>query len=233
MINWNLNYSFAAAEEDFKKLEVKAEGITPININDEWMKLRNKLIEARDKVFDEHNYDEASNLAYDFDIHYGVELYSILNAEDGFEMRQACDDNIWRYLSIRVIPDIVHSRFGLKEEHFFKKPNRVWLKSIWWYIYLAWSGNKEETLELIKKNSTDTIMNMAERPGLGYYTDVYHEILVQYKEINEKLGNRDVFREVLKLNTVRLMTVSPELIEGGIPAYVKSLFDAVEGSRIK
>ncbi|MBS4915154.1 hypothetical protein BTI74_05885 [Lactobacillus delbrueckii subsp. bulgaricus] len=228
-INWNINYGIASAAEDFQKLQVEAEDIMPINLSDDWLELREKLISARDEVFGKYGFDFAKKLEYSFDVLYGLKVYQILNKKIGFNLRQAGDDNIWRFLSVRVIPDIVHSRFGLNEDHFFRLNRRIWLKTIWWYIHLGWTGDEEGTWDLLKQNTTDTILQLVERPGLGYYSAVDHEILVQYKEYRDaKVVNAtDIFREVLKLNVAKLPTTSPELIEGGIPVYVKSLFEAV------
>ena len=38
------------------------------------------------------------------------------------------NDDLWRYVSIKIIPDIVHSRWGFNEDHFFKTSRRIWLK---------------------------------------------------------------------------------------------------------
>src|SRR5699024_11798367 len=102
-------------------------------------------------------------------------------------------------------------------------PRRIWLKTIWWYIHLSWYKNKSETYDILKDNSTDTILQLVERPSLGYYIDLYREIMYQYY----KTGNsdRDLFRRVLKLNTARIVSTSPELLDGGLVIYVAKLFE--------
>ena len=222
--DWNLpTYTIAKAKSDFESLQVQDKKVTPINVSGVWADLRKELIQARDEVFDNNHFDPADKLGYKFDIEFGFKLHKILCEEIGFNNRVASDNGIWRYLSIKVIPDIVHSRHGMEEDYFYKKPRRVWLSVIWWYIYLSWTENEERTREIIENNTTDTIMNLVERPGLGYYVDVYREIMRQYQMHND--SDRGLFRRVLKLNTARLLTVTPELIPGGIEAYVKELFD--------
>ncbi|KRL92587.1 hypothetical protein [Limosilactobacillus ingluviei] len=224
-INWNaVSYSIPKAKQDFESLVVKDKMITPINPSPEWLPLREELIRARDEIFEKNGLDVASTLGYEFDVDYGFKLYEILNDQIGFTNRAASSNDVWRYLSLRVIPDIVHARIGFeeKQDHYYALPRRVWLSTIWWYIHLSWAGSEEATRELLATNSTDTIMNLVERPGRGYYVDVYREIMKQYKGHT----SRDLFRRVLKLNTARLITTSPELVAGGIEQYVHDLFES-------
>ena len=50
--------------------------------------------------------------------------------------------------------------------------------------------------------------------------------MLQYSTFEDK--SRDLFRRVLKLNTARLLTISPELVEGGLQGYVSDLFETVQ-----
>lgn len=228
---WNdVNYGQAQAKNDYERLEINDRNVEPIDFrNDpqaaEWEALRKQLIDARDEVFEERGYDNAEKLDYDFDVAYGFKLYEILNENVGFNNREASNNDFWNWLSVRVIPDVVHSRWGNSPEHYFQRPTRTWLKVIWWYIHICWDGSEEATYELIKNNTTDTIQGLIERPGIGYYVDVYHEIMKRYKDYQD----RNLFRRVMKLNTARLMTTSPELVDGGIEAYVEDLFKKASG----
>ncbi|MDT2830254.1 DUF6339 family protein [Vagococcus carniphilus] len=229
MTDWNnIQYDIGVANNDFRKLEITSTSIMPISINSEMMAIRDKMIEARDYIYEENNFDYSDKLDYKFDLLFGLKLYSILSEEDNFTTRVASNDDIWRYLSIRVIPDIVHARWQFNEEHFYKTPRRIWLKTLWWYIHLSWMGNENDTYKVLQKNSTDTILQLVERPGIGYYTMVYRELMAQYAEHNDT--SRVLFRQVLKLNTARLLTISPELYDGGIKAYVTDLFNSIEGN---
>ena len=55
---------------------------------------------------------------YTFDLLFAIKLYEILGTNNTFCNRVASDDDIWRFLSIRVIPDIVHSRWGMNETRY-------------------------------------------------------------------------------------------------------------------
>src|SRR5699024_3683962 len=113
MIQWNsFSYSMSESENDFNNLELKVKSVEPIDPREDFLELRKLLIDARDKVFEKNGFDFSNNLTYDFDLLYGLELYQVLNKDIGFNQRVASNDDIWRYLSIRVIPDVVHSRWG-------------------------------------------------------------------------------------------------------------------------
>ncbi|WP_413367299.1 hypothetical protein [Lysinibacillus sp. 3P01SB] len=228
MIRWeNINYDIGAATRDFNKLEVKPQSIEPINPKEEFKPLRDQLIQARNLIFEEYNLDGANKLDYHFDLLFGLKLYQILNLEIDFSNRIAANDDVWRYLSICVIPDVVHSRWQLNEDHFYKIPRRIWLKTIWWYINLSWKGNESSTYNILKDNTTDTILQLVERPGIGYYQDLYRAIMDEYAKHED--SSRNLFRQILKLNTARLLTTSPELVDGGIKAYTADLFETVLG----
>ena len=227
MINWeSIIYDITKAGKDFERLQVKSTSVEPINPRNEFIELRQKLIKARDDIFEAYNLDKVNKLEYSFDLLFGLEVYEILKEDIGFTNRVATNDDVWRYLSVCVIPDIVHSRWSLNADHFYKISRRIWMKTIWWYIHLSWRGNKEDTYEILKDNSTDTILQLVERPGIGYYTEMYRELMLQYTNYEDK--SRNLFRMVLKLNTARLLTISPELVEGGIPGYVSSLFETAK-----
>lgn len=223
-LDWEKQYTARKAKQDFEKLSVDAKEVSPIELSPEWQELREKLLLLRDEVFEEYNLDVADSLGYVFDIAYGLRCYELLNEKIGFTSRVASGDDIWRYLSIRVIPDVVHARHGLNKDYYYANGRRIWLKSIWWYINLSWCGSPSKTFEIIEGNSTDTIMQVVERPGLGYYIEVYRAIMRKYKNYND----RALFRRIFKLNTARLLTTSPELVEGGIEGYVNELFKAAE-----
>ncbi|MFL0504199.1 hypothetical protein ACH0B5_00500 [Ureibacillus sp. 179-F W5.1 NHS] len=229
MINWeNINYDVNKASMDFNKLVVHSTSIEPINPKAEFIKLRNLLIQARDEIFEEHDLDGANKLDYQFDLLFGLKIFEILNESIGFTNRVATNDDVWRYLSVCVVPDIVHSRWSLNADHFYRISRRIWLKTIWWYINLSWRGNINDTYEILKDNTTDTILQLVERPGIGYYTELYRELMMQYSHHEDT--SRDLFRRVLKLNTARLLTTSPELVDGGIEGYVNDLFNTAKES---
>ena len=105
---------------------------------------------------------------------------------------------------------------------FYQTSRRIWLKTIWWYIHLSWQNSIDETYKILIGNTTDTILQLVERPGLGYNVELFREIMKQYANYSD--SSRNLFRTVLKLNTAKILTTSPELVDGGIEKYVDSLF---------
>mgnify|MGYP004576045169 CR=1 FL=1 len=221
-INWEqIVYDYSKATTDLEMLDFSRVE-SNMSLPNSFHNLREQLIEARDEIFDSKDFDKVEKLSYEFDLEFGLKLYEILNLGFDFTNRVASNDTIWRYLSIKVIPDIVHSRWGLNNVRYLTS-RRIWLKNIWWYIHLSWAGSVRETYEILKDNNTDTVMQLVERPGLGYYTDLYREIMRQYASRGNK--NRLLFRNVLKLNTALLPMTYPELMDGGIEQYVSYLFN--------
>jgi hypothetical protein len=179
--------------------------------------------------------DYASNLAaalgqyssYKFDLNFAIKLYDVLSIQHGLDPRSASDDGIWRYLSIHIIPDLVEQRWGLHEGRFWKDSRRIWLKTLWWYIYLSWQGDLDATFKALQSNTTDEIVQLVERSGpLGYRIELCREIMAYYGQMDDQLKKRTnkLFRRVMKLNTARSKVVEPSLGIGGEQAYAKELF---------
>ena len=226
MLNWEqINYDITKSEIEYNSLNNMNPATIASNLNSEFKRIRELLIQSGDDIFDEWHLDTAENLGYDFDLLFAIRLYDILGLNNNFSNRAASNDEIWRFLSIRVIPDIVHSRWGMNEARYMTS-RRIWLKNLWWYIHLSWNGDTERTYEILKNNTTDTVLQLVERPGVGYYVSLYREIMLRYSCINDP--SRTLFRKVLKLNTALLPVTYPELISGGIKEYVSYLFRKVQ-----
>lgn len=203
--------------------------VPEIHLSPRESELRDALVSAFNDVLSYLQIDkeDISRKSYQFDMEYGIKIYRILDIESNFTLRQAANLDIWRYLSIKVIPDIVYYRWGLHEGRFWKEPRRIWLKTIWWYIYLSWQGNEADTAEVLKDNTTDEIVQLVERAGsLGYRVNLTREIIKIYGTLSkeEKGRNNMIFRKVMKLNTARVKTIEPELHPLGHETYVKELF---------
>ena len=206
------------------------------DIGREWLDMRAELTAFY------NTYSKSRGLEFDryyLDVHMGLALSEYLRQRD-FTLRQAADDGMWRFFSLRVVPDLVARRWPRDTgEHYYSRPTRNWLRSIWWYVYLSWQGDAGSTEKVLGSPnfSTDTILNLEERTGRkGTYVEVYRQIMSIYsripadrlKDINARLGGADrhttLFRAVMKLNTARCLSVEPSLYPGGTKEYVKSLF---------
>ncbi len=174
---------------------------------------------------------------YYYDSHMGIMLYDYLCNLPGFNMRTAANDDFWRYMSVKVVPDVVSERWGKdNESHFWSKPARIWLRSIWWYVHLSWQGDVSTTAEVLEKScfTTDTILNLEERTGRkGTFVEVYRYIMYYYSRVPQivlddynksKTNKEDLFRVIMKLNTAKVMVINPALYLGGEKEYVRSLF---------
>ena len=225
MIDWEqINYDISKATRDYDDLNISKENPSK-KLSGDMQNLRQKITGARDELYDKYNLDAVDKLGYDFDLRFGLKLYSILSEEVGFTNRTAANDDVWRYLSIKVVPDIVHSRWGKNEVRSLTS-RRIWLKNLWWYVHLSWSGNSDVTYKLLENNTTDTVVQLVERPGIGYYTELYRELMKQYANIDD--SSRNIFRRALKLNTALLPVTYPELMDGGIEAYIAYIFSKVQ-----
>ena len=208
-------------------------------INDEYKQLRIDIQTINKKVREEINNSNSINkVDYYLDYRIGLLIYEYFSNQVGFSMRVAADDGFWRFLSVKIVPDVVAQRWGKdNDSHFWSKPSRIWFRSLWWYVHLAWQGTIESTEKVLssKHFSTDTILNLEERTGRnGTYVETYRKILLYYSKVPENelkkskrgKGNNsdDIFRTVMKLNTAKMMVMDPSLFMGGEEAYAKSLF---------
>ncbi|MBP3966253.1 hypothetical protein [Paenibacillus lignilyticus] len=165
---------------------------------------------------------------YEFDLLFGIKLYEVLTKEFKMNPRLASNDGIWRYLSIKVIPDIVALRWGNNPDRFWKKNWRIWLKILWWYIYLSWQGDTEKTFKVLENNTSDEISQLVERSGSsGYRVELCREIMSYYSfiAVDKQKRNQKIFKRAMKLNTARAKVIEPSLFSGGERQYVKELFE--------
>lgn len=220
--------------------------------DEDYLNLRTEIIDEWKRV----NKEQNGNSRYAVDCHFAVSLYRIL-CQYGMSPRVASNDRIWMYLGIEIFPDITSARWGkykikhsdgsidtfnVNESRYWKTVRRIYLKSLWWYVYLSYQdcGNPDDslknTLKCIESNSTDEIVQLVERAGSsGYRIDLYRAIMRKYATVPAFDGSQrqdgrypknraDLLRKVMKLNTARSSVLEPELTENGIDGYVKELF---------
>lgn len=199
-----------------------------IKVEKEYIEIRSKLLEINREVTSKFTKE------YDIDLNFGMKLYALLNEIPGFSIRLAANDDFWRYLSVKIVPDIVAQRWGENNfSHFYDRSTRIWLRSIWWYIHLSWQEDEATTLEILKNNTTDEILNLVERAGYsGYYINVYRNIMYFYSKIPEErkyiISDRNktirFFRKIMILHTARSTVMEPSLYIGGEREYVRKIF---------
>ncbi len=213
--------------------------------------LRNEVVAEFRNVLTKNG----NRIDYNLDLKVGIKLYELMNPTNGFDMIKANDDDIWRYLSVCVMPDLTFIRYpnresdvailreyipnltypnGLKPEknsirikkkRFYSHTRRIWLKTLWWYIHLGWQKTSDQTYEILKNNGTNVISHFIERPGRGYREQLFRCMLYAYSLLPEQRDS--IFRAAAKLNLAKCVSVEPSLTEGGEKEYAKELFEEV------
>lgn len=192
---------------------------------------------------------------YYLDLSVGIKLYELLNPQNGFTTIQANDDDIWRYISICVCPDITFIRYPnqssdvsilkecipglsyaiavktekdsirIKKKRFYAHTRRIWLKTLWWYIHLGWQGTAHKTYITLQNNGTNIISHFIERPGKGYRPELFRYMLYAYSLLPEQKDS--TFRAAAKMNLAKCVVVEPALTIGGEKQYAIDLFKEV------
>ena len=198
----------------------------------EYIPLKQDLEALISKVMQDQNIQredigkKSGNCAYRIDLYFGLGLYQLLNQKYGMNVRLASSSGVWRFLSMVVATDIIEMRYDVTHpDRYWKKAKRLWLRVLWWYIYLSWQGSAEKTEEILRKNTTDEILQLVDRAGKGgYRVDLYREIMRVNAEMNRAAWTKEqMFRKVMVLNTARLQVLEPSLVDGGEKQYVSDL----------
>ena len=191
--------------------------------------------EIREKIFAE--YERYKNKSgYEIDLRVGLALYELfLSDEYKLNPIYANDDDIWRYLSVKVFLDVTYlrepssDRFGVYFSHdrVYKHTKRIWIKQLWWWIHLAWQGDVDRTYEVLKKYGSGRISQVLERAGKGYRIDVTRKLLKKMSErTTQSKVSQDDFRALMMLYYAKMFVVEPTLVDGGIDSFLDKILDA-------
>lgn len=188
--------------------------------NSEMEKIRSQLL-ALVSLYDSDSRSNASGPGA-YDVKVGLALYRVL-ADAGVDIRTAADDGWWRFLSLRVLPDLVKSRWDTAPPvRFWKGRSRIWLRAMWWTVHLTWQGSEEQTRKVLESVTTDTVVQLVERPGKGgFRIDLTREI---FKMRRLRNSSQEQFRKIMKLNTAQIVLKEPVFCDGGLFGYVNALF---------
>lgn len=197
------------------------------NLNAFYKNMRKALIEFHEKykvLLEKRKY-------YLYDLNMALEIYSYYDIN---EYGYACLSNydFWRYICVKVVPDIIRERHGINPEYYFKKNVRMYIPTLWWYINMTWQGSLEQTKIVLEKHNTDTIQSLVERPGRqGVFLETYRKIIEYY----DKLDQRDrvvdgqkkyyLLRRIMVLHTAKCLLFDPNIL--GADNYVRMLFENV------
>lgn len=215
-------------------------------LDDDYKQLRDEVVGAFAQISEKVKNDPVmrNKADYNIDLLFGIQFYSILD-KYGFNQRYASNNEVWIYLCMKVFPDIVYKRYpgkkqgkgpntvflNVNDDRLYKTSRRIYLKVLWWYIYLSLQDGDtleeqlDETYLILKNNTTDTVVQIVERSGTeGYRVDVYREILRYFADISDT-DRGNILRKVMVLNTTWTVYMEPDLYEGGVKNYVKELFN--------
>lgn len=171
---------------------------------------------------------------YELDYRFALFFYEMTrpNSNNSYSISiyEASNNSFWTYVSTVIFPDIVFDRWfnrnqnSISYDHYGQKSVRNYFRTLWWYIHLSWLEDHEHTETIVKNNTTDTILNLVERPGQGYMVELYRLIMKKYVELNTNEKKGQLFRNVLKINNACLVTTNPFLYKDGLNGYVDNLF---------
>ena len=168
---------------------------------------------------------------YKYDLEFGLSIYEYFNSKNWFNENVASNYGFWRYLSIKVVPDIIVNRHGLVAAYYYEKNVRIYLSTLWWYIHMSYQGDMVITKKCLETLNTDYILQLVERPGReGTYIEISREMMrvisqLPKEELNKKIGNANLFRRILIQNTAKVNNFNL-LLENDSKGYVENLLQA-------
>ena len=194
---------------------------------------RKELLTVFKSTLAEANGELTNRSKYLIDLNVGLKLYQLMPLGKDFTIIQANDDDLWRYISVKVMPDITYIRnpepdkgsVHMAHKRFYSHTRRIWLKTLWWYIHLSWQGSPEATYAVLKDNFVDNINKLIETPGRGYRLALFRNMTLEYSKTGPH-RSKD-FAAFTKLNNAKCVSVEPELTAGGVSAYAQQLLAEV------
>lgn len=199
---------------------VKSDSFLPDMFSPEMEEVRRQLLSIV-SLYDSTSRGNASGPGV-YDMKVGLALFQVL-AEAGMDIRTAADDGWWRFLSLRVLPDLVKSRWdSAPPVRYWKGRSRIWLRAMWWTVHLTWQGSEENTRKVLESVTTDTVVQLVERPGKGGFRIDLTRLIFKMRRLRKP--SQDQFRAIMKLNTAQIVLKEPLFCEGGLFGYVDGLF---------
>lgn len=192
--------------------------------------LDNDYLQIRRDLLEIHNKYEGLK-DYKYDLEFGLSIYEYFNSKNWFNENVASNYGFWRYLSIKVVPDIIVKRHGLVAAYYYEKNVRIYLSTLWWYIHMSYQGDMAMTKKCLEPLNTDYILQLVERPGReGTYIDISREMMrlisqLPKEVLNKKIGNANLFRRLLIQNTAKVNNFNL-LLENDSKGYVENLLQS-------
>ena len=171
------------------------------------------------------------------DTKFAFELYyNILSLKNGFSLRHASNDGIWRNLSCRVAPDVIDRRWRKKDgdvyilniDRFYKISSRSWFKSLWWYCHIVHQENIDHTMGILKLSTADTIAQTVERTSKGYNLEILRRLFLEaynFYNNNENVNFTNLIRKVMKIHLLKSATIDPKSVYDSGKSYFEILIN--------
>ena len=207
----------------------KANDVSASAFDPAYEEFRKELV----SVFNDTLAETGGKMNYLLDLRVGIKLYQLMPLGKNFTVIQANDDDIWRYISVKVMPDITYLRYPnpekgsirINQKRFYSHTRRIWLKTLWWYIHLSWQGDESKTFEVLRDNGVDNINKLIETPGRGYRIPLFRSMMLEYHKTSpHKVKD---FAAFTKLNNAKCVSVEPALTSGGVAVYAQKLLAEV------
>ncbi|MNR31467.1 hypothetical protein D3C85_1489790 [compost metagenome] len=93
---------------------------------------------------------------------------------------------------------------------------------MWWTVHLTWQGSEEKTRKVLENVTTDTVVQLVERPGKGGFRIDLTRLIFRMRRLRNP--SQDQFRAIMKLNTAQIVLKEPVFCAGGLFGYVDALF---------
>jgi hypothetical protein len=194
-------------------------------LDSEYQRMRSDLL-----AFEQASKQLASD-DYGFDLEMASQIYEYFNSLDFFNETVASNYGFWRYVCVKVVPDLTYRRHGYVPAYFYEKSVRLYIPTLWWYFHMSWQGTADETKKILRSLNTDYIMQLVERPGReGTYLGTTRAIMKYLGKLppavtSKKVGNSILFRRVMIQNTAKNENYNLA-IDGKTDQYVKDLFES-------
>lgn len=208
-------------QEDYNNGNDPLAGRNYSSLNSSYLEIRKKLIE----LFGDDS--KRTRYTYSFDFEFGLGMYVYLRTKLGMTEADASNDDIWRYIQMKVVPDIIIKRWPFKNgminaKRLYKNPSRMYLKVLWWYIHILWDNDGLSTRT--HKAQVD-ISQIIDRSGgsEGNSIELYKEILHVYGRVDQS-KRTNLIERVLMLDASYRTVIEPELTSGGLHKYVVDLY---------
>lgn len=199
----------------------------------EYENLRYQIKTLYDEIKTSLIQSERNKYEYRLDSQFGIKFYMLMKDKYKLGTRQAGSPGFWRFLSLKVIPDVVVDRCGLEHpDKIWRKSRRIWLYVIWWFIHLSWQGDEAKTSAVIENLSTDFELQLIDRSGdYGYRLELCRALMRKISIQGWK--KQEQFRKLMVLSTAWLQTIEPALCENGENGFVDSLISYIQSTTIK